>query len=194
MVDLKNMNNNIISRRWKERYAELSEDKKNKIVRLDNSKPSEYQLQVIKRKRIYPDIGDLFMIKPNEELTLYGVVVNNHINNMNGEDLLMILIFKSDIDVVQCIKNGICYQDLLLPPQIVGKGYWTRGYFFNIDHVENMFIKDSIGFYHIIEGIFVDEYGRKIEKEPVMLGTYGVSTVYGIAMKINRELIIEGLV
>ena len=90
MVDLKNMNNNIISRRWKERYAELSEDKKNKIVRLDNSKPSEYQLRVIKRKRTYPDIGDLFMIKPNEELTLYGAVVNNHINSIMDKDNFII--------------------------------------------------------------------------------------------------------
>ena len=50
MVDLKNMNNNIISKRWKERYDKLPDKIKEK---LDNLDVSDCQLQVIKRKRKY---------------------------------------------------------------------------------------------------------------------------------------------
>lgn len=89
-----NINNNIISKRWEERYAKLSKEVKEKLEIFDNLDISEYQLQVIKRKRIYPEKGDVFQIKPAKNIDLYGIVINNHINNINGEDLILIMIFK----------------------------------------------------------------------------------------------------
>ena len=94
MVDSKNINNNIISKRWEERYAKLSKEVKEKLEIFDNLDISEYQLQVIKRKRIYPEKGDVFQMKPAKNIDLYGIVINNHINNINGEDLILIMIFK----------------------------------------------------------------------------------------------------
>ena len=88
MMDLKNMNNNIISNRWKARYEKLPDDVKKKLDDLNNADIFDYQLQVIKRKRNYPSIGDIFEINPKDSLFFYGIVVNNHINNINGKDLL----------------------------------------------------------------------------------------------------------
>ena len=31
----------------------------------------------------------MFKINPKNEIFLYGVVINNHINNINGDDLLL---------------------------------------------------------------------------------------------------------
>lgn len=194
MMDFKNMNNNIISNRWKERYEKLSGDVKKKLNDLDNADISEYQLQVIKRKRNYPLIGDIFEINPKENLFFNGIVVNNHINNLNGEDLLLVFIFKENLDMEECIKEGVKSEDLLLPPKIVGKEYWTRGYFYNIAHYDKKFNIDSYGFYSVGKGKFFDEYGKEIGYEPRILGTYGVSTIIGIAMEINRELIIAGII
>lgn len=193
MIDLKNINNNIISYRWEKRYAKLSKEIKERLEILDNSDVSEYQLQVIKRKRIYPEIGDIFRINPKGELFFYGIVVNNHINNNNGEDLLLVFIFKEGVNIKESISNGVKNDYLLLPPQIVGKEYWSRGYFYNIDHYDRRLSIDDYGFYRIGEGKFVDEYGKEITTKPYMLGTYGVSTIYGIAMEINKELIIAGI-
>lgn len=123
MIDLKNMNNNIISNRWKERCEKLPNEVKEKLKELDNSDVSEYQLQVIKRKRIYPEIGDIFKVNPKEGIYFYGVVLNNHIQNINGDDLLLVLIFTQNVDIKGSISNGVKEDDLLLPPQIVGKEY-----------------------------------------------------------------------
>lgn len=193
MRDLKNINDNIISSRWKARYSKLSNEIKAKLDVLDNADISEYQLKVIKRKRSYPAVGDIFKINPRKDIFLYGIVVNNHINNINGEDLLLVMIFKGEVDIKESIYNGVKSDDLLIPPQIVGKEYWTRGYFYNTDHYNEMFNIDSYGFYSIGKGKFFDEYGKELFSEPQLLGIYSVATIMGIAGKINRELIISGV-
>ena len=185
------MNNNIIASRWKERYVKLPDEIKE---RLDNLEVSNCQLQVIKRKRIYPEIGDIFEVNPIGDIFYYGLVVNNHINNINGEDLLLILIFKKGVDLKESISRGISCDELLIPPQIVGKEYWTRGYFYNTEHYSGQLKVDSCGFYSIGKGKYYDEYGNEMESEPQLLGTYGVATIRGIAGKINQELIIAGII
>lgn len=193
MIDLKNLNNNIISNRWKERYENLSDEIKEKLNELNNSDISDYQLQVIKRKRSYPEIGDIFQVNPRDNIYFYGVVLNNHIHNINGDDLLLVLIFKQNIDIKRSISNGVKEDDLLLPPEIVGKEYWTRGYFYNIEHYDEILNVKDYGFYNIGKGKFLDEYGKELANQPKLLGTYGVATISGIARKINRELIIAGM-
>lgn len=194
MMDLKNINNNIISNRWRERYLKQSDAIKEKLDKLDNSDPSEYQLQVIKRKRIYPEIGDIFKINPINDIYLHGVVLNNHIYSINGDDLLLILIFKQDIDIKQSIGNGVTEDELLLPPQIVGKEYWSRGYFYNIDRYDELPNIEDYGFYSVGKAKFFDEYGNELLNQPRLLGTFGVTTISGIAKKINQELIITGII
>ena len=190
---MRGINDNIITNRWEARYAKLSDDKKKKIDDLYNAEVAEYQLQVIKRKRIYPEIGDLFKINPKNEIFLYGVVINNHINNINGDDLILILIFKQGVNVERCIEEGIKGDDLLLYPEIVGKEYWTRGYFYNYSHYDQHINFDNYGFYYVGKDKFVNEYGEEID-EPQILGTYGVATDIGIGRMINRELIIAGII
>ncbi len=191
MVDLENINNNILSSRWKERCEKLPDEIKEK---LDNLNIRDCQLQVIKRKRIYPKIGDIFKVNPKGDLFYYGLVVNNHINNINGEDLLLILIFKEGVDIKESISRGINREELLIPPEIVGREYWTRGYFYNVEHYNEKFNVDNCGFYSIGKGKFFDEYGNEIKNEPQLLGTYGVATIIGIGGRINQELIIAGII
>ena len=191
-MDLKYLKDNILSNRWKQRDESLSKEVKEKLESLNNSKTEEYQLQVIQRKRIYPEVGDVFLLNPRDEFFLKGIVVNNHINNINGEDLILVLIFKPDMNVDEVLKKGVEKEDLLITPVIVGKEYWTRGYFNNISN--NMDVKKirDYGFYSIGKGKFLDEFGTEIQKEPSLLGTYGVATITGIAKEINQELIILG--
>lgn len=192
MNDLSYLKDNIISRRWKMKYEQCSRDIKDKLDKLDSMYINEYQLQIIKRKRIYPEIGDIFKICPYDNIECFGIVVNNHVDNNNGDDLVVIFIFKSGIDIVSSIKNGISKEELLIDPEIVGKEYWTRGYFFNVGHT-NIQV-NNYGFYSIGKGKFFDEYGNDIHEEPYLLGTYGVATISGIAYSINQELIIAGII
>lgn len=193
-MNIDDLNNNILSNRWKERYEKLSDEIKEKLNELDNSNISDYQLQVIKRKRLYPEIGDIFKVNPRDDIYFYGVVLNNHIHNINGDDLLLVLIFKQNIDIKGSIINGVKEDDLLLPPQIVGKEYWTRGFFYNVEHYDEILNVKNYGFYSIGKGEFVDEYGKELANQPKLLGTYGVATISGIARKINQELIIRKII
>ncbi|MCZ7695273.1 Imm26 family immunity protein [Mediterraneibacter gnavus] len=193
-MNIDDLNNNILSNRWKERYDKLSDEIKEKLNELDNSNISDYQLQVIKRKRLYPEIGDIFKVNPRDDIYFYGVVLNNHIHNINGDDLLLVLIFKQNIDIKGSIINGVKEDDLLLPPQIVGKEYWTRGFFYNVEHYDEILNVKNYGFYSIGKGEFVDEYGKELANQPKLLGTYGVATISGIARKINQELIIRKII
>lgn len=193
-MDLKNINNNIISNRWMERYLKQSDEIKEKLDKLDISDPSEYQLRVIKRQRIYPENGDIFKINPITDIYFYGVVLNNHICNINGDDLLLVLIFKQEIDIRKSVGNGVSEDELLIPPQIAGKEYWSRGYFYNIDHYDEPLIIKDYGFYSVGNGKFFDEYGNELSAQPRLLGAFGVATISGIAKKINQELIISGII
>lgn len=193
---MSDINDNIISRKWQARCSKLPADVREKLDKLENSPPSEYQLQVIKRSRAYPEIGDIFKINPIADLDFFGIVLNNHINSINGDDLLLVLIFKRNIDISKNLADGVSEDDLLIPPQIVGQEYWSRGYFFNVDKFNKPpNIADCIadcGFYSVGKGKFFDEFGNELAKPPRLLGTFGVATITGVAKKIRQELIITG--
>ena len=123
----------------------------------------------------------------------YYIVLNNHINSINGEDLLVILLFKQNVDIYKSINNGV-KEELLIRPQIVGKEYWTRGFFYNIEHYDEMPEIKDYGFYSVGKGVFFDEYGKLLTEQPKLLGTYGVATISGIARQVNQELIISGII
>jgi hypothetical protein len=52
MNNNKNINDNPLSRRWKKRYDEQPSDIKKRLDELYNQSSIQYQLKVIKRKRI----------------------------------------------------------------------------------------------------------------------------------------------
>lgn len=171
------------------RYEEQPEYVKKKIDALKKMDIKDYQLKVIKRTRKYPNKGDVFLVEPKEGLYFYGLVVNNHVNNIQGEDLLVIMIFRNRANGLTDKSFKPDYNNLLIRPCMVGKEYWTRGYFHTIDNIE--YDKSDYGFYSISKNKFFNEYEEELYKEPKLLGLWGVSTILGIAVKIQDELIID---
>lgn len=149
---------------------------------------------MIKCSRAYPEIGDIFKINPTADLELFGIVLNNHVSNINGDDLLLVLIFKQNIDISKSLADGVSEDDLLIPPQTVGQEYWSRGYFFTVGKYDKPLDIADRGFYSVGKGRFFDEFGNELalEKQPRLLGTFGVATITGVAKKIRQELIIMG--
>lgn len=188
---MEDINDNILSKKWEARYDRLSDDVKQ---RLEQEKKEFRQLKTIKRKHIYPEVGDVFELISSDNIKLKGIVINNHINNINGDDLLVVALFKYGYDFAMAIGEGISLQNLLLPPQIVGKEYWTRGYFYNVSHYDNKIKIDEYGFYSVGKRKIFDEYGNTINNEPPILGIFGVATINGISMRVNKELIIEQII
>ncbi|MBS5795036.1 MAG: hypothetical protein KIC92_09870 [Clostridiales bacterium] len=205
------MIDNLLVRRRKERYKTLSKEKLEQIRLLDenfdNGNVQTYQLKIVKRKRkIYPQKGDIFILNPKENLYFYGVVVNSEVK-MRGflENLYVVMIFRMPTKILlgenfsieklkkEDLKENlkVDFNNLLIPPQIISRDYWTLGYFYNtglsIDIPEDL----DYGFYDILPNKFLDEYEKEIYHEPRLLGTFSCATTIGVGYKISEELIID---
>lgn len=193
MGDLDYLVNNILSRRWKKRYEIQPDNVKKQIDELSFRDLKEFQLRVIKRKRKYPEKGDIFIVNPRENLYFKGLVVNNHVCNKNGDEQILIMISNVEYNSMdEDITNFVFdIRNLLIAPALVTTLYWTRGFFYTIGNVGNISIKETYGFYSLTDIGFCDEYGNKVKQRPDIVGGFGITTDSGIAYEINRELIIK---
>ncbi len=87
---------------------------------------------------------------------------------------------------IKLITNNI-----LVGPCIVGKEYWTRGFFGRTDITIKDIPQFNYGFYYIGKSKYVDEFGNEIFEKPDMVESFGVATITGIAYKVRKELIIH---
>ena len=157
--NLKSINDNPISQRIRDTYSKQSDEVKKKLDNLKTKNYKEYQLKVIKRSKSNPKIGDVFEIKPNDDTTLYGIVINAPIKNKNGDNLNLIFVMKMNVTVNEFKFTN---DELLIPPLIVGKEYWSRGYFFNTGVMLSVPSDIDYGFYDIVDQKYVDEYRNEI--------------------------------
>ena len=81
--------------------------------------------------------------------------------------------------------------NILVGPCIVGKEYWTRGFFGRTDITIKDIPQFNYGFYYIGKSKYVDECGNEFFKKPDMVESFGVATITGIAYKVRKELIIH---
>lgn len=185
-------NVNPLMIRWEELYNSQSYDIKEKLDALTYAPVAEYQYKVLKRTRKYPEIGNVFRMEVQEGIVLYGVVINNHIKNNNADDQLVVAIYKPGIETFDSVTINNS-DHLLLPPFIITKGYWTKGYFCPEKSIKNIDVKLNYGFYDIGKACFVNEYRERLEKEPELLGLYSLTTFSGVAYEVNQRLIISVL-
>lgn len=190
MLDLTHMYDNVLSRKWEERYSKQPLDIQKKLDELSEEDSRKYQLKVIKRKRIIPQTGDVFLVNPIQDIYFYGIVLNDNINNINGNGLSVIMIFKSKTREQTIDNFTLDFDNILIGPCTVGKEYWSRGYFYNIARLDSI-MKIDYGFYDVIDGKYYDEYEVELKHNPKYLGLFGVSTITGIAYHIKRELIMD---
>lgn len=133
----------------------------------------------------------MFIINPTEDLFLYGVVLNSNVNNICGNDLYVIIILKNRVESNQKAEIKLITNNILVGPCIVGKEYWTRGFFGRTDITIKDIPQFNYGFYYIGKSKYVDEFGNEFFKKPDMVESFGVATITGIAYKVRKELIIH---
>lgn len=189
----KNFIDNPIANSWKEKYQKQPMEIQQKLDALNKKPAIEYQLKVIKKTKKLPDIGTAFLVNPMTNMYFQGVVINSKVSNINGDDLFVIAIFKKRGMSADDFSEEVDWNGLLLNPYIVGKEYWTRGFFCNtsirIDIPKNI----DYGFYKIGKDIYVNEYGEEISSTPALVEMFGVATITGVAYEIRKEIIIEKL-
>ena len=188
---------NIISLEWKKRYESQPEEIKRELDDLseafDDYKvfKEKYQLKVIKRTRKLAKKGDIFVFSPREGIYFYGLVVKDDLKSDEEYNWYVIMLFKSKTNSLNDINFIPYYNDLLLPPLIVTRLYWTKGFFYNVGHLDEVNYNISYGFYDVYWNITVDEYDQKINYVPDYITSAGVMTDIGIAYEVNKELIIN---
>lgn len=83
--------NNILLNEWKARYEQQNESTKRKLDELKSDlvqgRNNNFQLLKIKRSYKYPEKGDIFVFQPRKNIFFYGLVLNAHVNNLQGEDM-----------------------------------------------------------------------------------------------------------
>lgn len=182
---------NLLAERYKRRYDMQSEEVREKLDRLSEQDPKEYQVKILKRKRTIPQKGDVFVVSPREGMYYCGVVINAG-DEISDTYSAVVFILDKEYENMDIDVKDLELENLLYYPEIVDKGYWSRGYFYNIG--KQIEIPDDLdyGFYSIGKECYVDEYRNRISRCPKLLGIDGVATGIGVARKINRELILKG--
>ncbi len=196
-MNLKDINDNPLSKRWKERYSSQPEEIQMALDELYNKNSKQYQLKLIKRKRIEPSDGDIFVLSPREGIYYFGKVLVGCIKHKSNDTFIdsksLVFIFNtpsSELTFEDYFKD---YNNLLISPVIVDSSYWKQGFFYTIGKETVTDEERSIdyGFYSIGKMKFFKENGEEIENTPKLLGTYGISTITGVAYQIEQEIIIN---
>lgn len=187
--------NNILLKEWLERYNNQNESIKKELDRLHGDlvqgRNNNFQLLKIKRSYKYPEKGDIFVFQPRKNIFFYGLVLNVHVNNLQGEDMYVVALFSIKSKSVDKFSFVLDYSKLLLAPLMVDRFYWTKGLFYNVSHTDNLGTPPSYGFFKIArENQFWDEFDEPLEQRPEYLSS-GAQTSIGVGYKVNKEIIID---
>ena len=186
---------NLLRKRWEEREKTLPEETKQQIAKMYSDRPGKYQLEVIKRKRIIPQKGDVFILKPQlSDYYFTGVVLFGEIHTWAHEDLdnlSIVAIFNNKTKSLNDIQFEMDFDNLLIAPGFVPKEYWSKGLFYNIGVKVKIPENLDFGIYNSISCDYEDAYGNKLDRIPYIIGSDGITTGMGIAYKINTELYIN---
>ena len=193
------MNTNLIALRRKERFESLNLEIQKELDNFYDTKAATHQLKVIKKSRSIPKVGDVFLVSPREGIYFYGkVLVANIVRKVRDtfvEGKHVVFIFKGNTHEKNIDKYMPDYSNLLIPPAIVGDEYWKKGYFHTIANIPltEEEKKLDFGFYsiHFKGNFFCKETGELLDKEPKLLGMHGITTISGIGLEIEEELIIN---
>ena len=187
----------LLVQMWKKRYSEQPIEIQKELDDMHMQEIRDYQLQVIKRKKSYPEIGDMFLVNPCGKVYFWGLVINNHVNNESfGDDLIVVMIFKAKARDIYETSFEPDFDNLLIEPAILTDDYWKKGYFYTVGNREKEEVNIDYGFYkrkpyNISYSKFVDELGKELNNPPKILGSYAIFTFLGVAYDIKRELIID---
>ncbi len=181
---------NPVQQYWADRISVQPTAIQNQLAALRDKGHLTDELLVIKRKRPILQKGDVFVVQPKKDIFFYGLILNVYSVPIlkNG---VVICIFKTVTHELNMNHFKLDFNNLLLPPQILGRRAWMSGHFYNVGKIDLSSIHiPSYGFYHVFNNTLLTEYGEHLECLPEMIGLMSVGDIGSIAFKIAQELII----
>lgn len=188
---------NLILQQYNTRYALLPEEKQRQLDELKNWNWKEHQLKTLKKSRIPPQVGDLFVFSPKDGIFFMGRVIETNIQHKDKDIFIdgknIVFLFRSPATGKERGNFVIDYNNLLGGPMIVDASYWRKGLFETIgnESITNIESNMDYGFYSATKGLFCKADGTKIYQEPKYYGIYGISTIIAVAMLYAQESIFD---
>jgi hypothetical protein len=138
-------------------------------------------LRILKRTRIKPKTGDIFVFQliPLPDRYFFGRVVKTDTRIGNCDDVILIYIYKTTSPNKKNIPE-LKLSDLMLPPMGVSASLWKGGYFETVHSDEN---HNGFNFAkHCFKsncppnaGLYFDEYGNRITEPFEPCGEWGMA-------------------
>lgn len=190
---------NPIAEEWKMKYASQTKEVRDKLDAIDKMKPKEFQLKVIKKSKPKIKEGDIFVLSPIENVYFYGKVLKANINHISNDtfvqDKHLVFIFKNKTISQNIDGFNPNYSKLLIRPTIVDVSYWNKGFFFNVGNTQILEMEKKLDYGFLKIGFKANTYckedGTALDRKPEILGIFGVSTITGVASKVQKEIIID---
>lgn len=139
------------------------------------------------RKALKP--GDIFVFQILPDVYHYGRIVktDQSIGSMEGN--LLVYFYRTTSSVKEQIPP-LCRNDLLIPPQIINRLGWSRGYFETIAHQEltpdDMFPMHC--FWDFAKRQYVDDARCILQERIEPCGDYGLGNHRTVDDEISKEL------
>lgn len=184
---------NICAKNLEKRLKENLSDEEYEIFEND---PLEGNLIRLKGTRKHPEVGDVFVLSFFEGKYLYGKVLET-LNECDVECQVVAIFKEESLD--KDIKNfHPDYNNLIISPDIVFTGYWTKGLFQTIGNIPLTEEEKNLdyGFFDLDNidegyGVFRNAKGEEIDHIPKYIAVAGIETIFGIYIEIRTEYYIE---
>lgn len=192
---------NPVVQRKEDRKAKLSPETLKRLEEAYETFKERKNLQVLKRRRkpIIND-GDVFVLTLNGKVFYYGKVLISNIHNdedswING--CILVAIFRCKTSEKSMDSYNPNCDNLMIPPAIITKQYWTMGWFETIGNVPITDVEKNLdyGFFKskVIGkgGCIVTASEKPTDHIPKYLEGHGVTTLSGIYTDILVETVID---
>lgn len=159
------------------------------------------ELLPIKKSRIKPKAGDVFVIQPRKDVYFFCKVIRTNLSAVNQLDkgfidnMNLIYIYKTKTKEL-IMPERLDIGDLMMPPQIVNFRGWTMGYFFTIGNMavskEEKGLRYGLWDDRFGRGKYVDAEGRKLKTRPSLFskehGVYALGSYGSVAYCVDQIL------
>lgn len=145
-------------------------------------------LEVLKKSRRSPEVGDVFVMLPPDGAFLFGRVVDTNADPLGVGGAVLIYVYRVRSDTKTPIPE-LLRQQMLVPPMMTNKQPWTRGYF---EHVENRPIdpRERLAQHCFVDtrGWYFDSTGRRLPGPTEPVGQWGLHSYRTIDDEISKAL------
>ncbi len=148
-------------------------------------------LDVLRKTRTEPTPGDLFAVKVKGRGYFCGAVVKTGVNAGFGGNIgILVYIYGKEYREKEMAPPALNRKDLLIPPLMVNRQPWTKGFFERMGHIE---ISELAPYdFHCFRNVrnqIVNEYGETMKKctgRPI--GQYGLASYGAVSREIAAKL------